>query len=88
MSEWYGWLRRDRRHKWQRVCGPCGTLSECSRLLGGEARRLGIVECNTCLTTGAYPRDVQAGIAAAAPTPPAEDGAEPNRPSGRYLEGC
>jgi hypothetical protein len=59
---WFGWLRRDRRHRWQRACGPCASLAQCSRLLGDEAQRQGVLDRNTCMTTGSYPRDVQAGI--------------------------
>lgn len=77
MSEWYGWLRRDRRHKWQRVCGPFSTMAECSRALGAEAKRQGVAERNTCMTTGSYPRDVQAANAAASTPTPAERTVKP-----------
>ncbi|MHB1422133.1 MAG: hypothetical protein ACYC3I_02830 [Gemmataceae bacterium] len=79
MSEnWYGWLRRNRRCKWQRVCGPCDSMPECSRQLGAEAKRLGIKDRNTCMTTGAIPRDVAATN---------ESGSQAGRPSGNYLGG-
>ena len=85
MSEsWYGWLRRDRRHKWHRVCGPCPMLTECSRQLGAEAKRQGIPDKYTCLTTGAYPRDVS-GSRQPAQEQRSKDETAP--PSGRYLGG-
>lgn len=60
MSEpWYGWLRRDACHNYQRVVGPCSTLAECSRQLGEEARRRGILDRHTMMTTGSYPRDTR-----------------------------
>jgi len=83
VSEWYGWLRRDRRHKWQRVCGPCPTLVECSRQLGAEARRQGVPDRNTCITTGAEPREMQSHRC----TQGERSGGETPKPSGRYLEG-
>ena len=43
---WFGWLRRDRRYRFERVVGPCASMAECSRLLvvvpslhGGGCRR-------------------------------------------------
>jgi hypothetical protein len=50
MSEWYGWLRRDRRHKWERVCGPFPTIGECSKALGVELAQRGILERHSCTT--------------------------------------
>lgn len=57
-GDWFGWLRKDRRHHWERVVGPCGTMAECSRRLGEEARRRNILDKNCCMTTGAYPREI------------------------------
>jgi hypothetical protein len=59
---WYGWLRRDRRHKWERVCGPYSTIGECSRQLGIELAKRGLLERYSCMTTGACPRDTEGNI--------------------------
>jgi hypothetical protein len=63
MSTWYGWCRRDRRQKWLEVCGPFPIIGECSKALGVELARRGILERNSCMTAGSYPRDVEAGLA-------------------------
>jgi hypothetical protein len=63
MSPWYGWLRKDKRHRWRCVVGPCTSMAECSRLLGAVAQRRGVLDRNTIMNTGAYPQ-----VDAATPT--------------------
>lgn len=88
-DSWYGWLRRDRRHKWRRVCGPCATMAECSRQLAELAKGQGIPDKHCCMTTGVCPRDVLAAGIDAKPTavPGERSGDNPARPSGQYLGG-
>jgi hypothetical protein len=87
-DSWYGWMRRDRRHKWQRIIGPCSTMADCSRQLGAAAKRQGIPDRNTFMTTGGYPRDVRQGMEATPPLAQGElSGDERAKPSGKYLEG-
>lgn len=56
-EQWYGWMRRDRRHKWQRVCGPCTTMAECAKRLGEIARAQGVLDRHCWMTTGDEPRE-------------------------------
>jgi hypothetical protein len=55
MSPWYGWLRKDNRHRWRCVVGPCAQMSECARLLGAVAQRQGVLDRNTIMNHGNYP---------------------------------
>jgi len=49
---WVGWVWQ--RGHWRRVC-EAETLAACSRLLGEQARQLGIRDKHTILTAGAVP---------------------------------
>jgi hypothetical protein len=61
MSEtWYGWGRRRKGGRWARLVGPCGSMGECSRLLGEEGRRRGIKDSDLMMTTGRRPDDLLA----------------------------
>ena len=65
MSEtWYGWAWLG--GQWQRLCGPHGTLHDCSRELTAvlAERTWCLPNRDLALTTGAVPRQVGRPLAA------------------------
>lgn len=75
------------------MCSSCGRFfrfapNRAPLPVSAEAKSQGIADEHTCITTGSYPHDVQAGMFDAAATMSDERREDEKvRPSGKYLGG-
>jgi hypothetical protein len=67
-ARWVGWVRRNRRCRWEPVC-EAASLDECCRRLDRIAGRRGIGQSNQVVTHGFYPRDDGASGEVRTPAP-------------------